>query len=303
MTLRNNRFVPRSTLLARYSETLGEMTLRRHTELAIRAAKVESDLANRAKSALLATMSHELRTPLNSIIGFSDLIRNLKVEAQSVEKGIDYATHIANAGRHLLEIVSDVLDLSRIESGSLSLTVDEYPVGDIVEECTNLMEERLTRRNQTLELKLGPNLPYIPMDAKRVKQALLNVLSNANKFTPDRGRILLVARRAANGGATIAVVDTGCGMTDEQIAIAAKPFGQVQSHFTRTQEGAGLGLPIALGLVKLHGGQLHIESEPDAGTSVVLTLAPTFPGAGEGLPGGGERHVQRKGKGKNKAVS
>lgn len=301
MTLRNNRFVPRSTLLARYSETLGEMTLRRHTELAIRAAKVESDLANRAKSALLATMSHELRTPLNSIIGFSDLIRNLKVEAQSVEKGIDYATHISNAGRHLLEIVSDVLDLSRIESGSLSLTVDEYPVGDIVEECANLMEERLTRRNQTLELKFGPSLPCIPMDAKRVKQALLNVLSNANKFTPDRGRIILVARRTANGGATIAVVDTGCGMTDEQIAIAAKPFGQVQSHFTRTQEGAGLGLPIALGLVKLHGGQLHIESEPEAGTSVVLTLAPTFPGAGTGLPGGGERHIQRKGK--SKAVS
>jgi two-component system, cell cycle sensor histidine kinase PleC len=301
MTLRNNRLVPRSTLLARYSETLGEMTLRRHTELAIRAAKVESDLANRAKSALLATMSHELRTPLNSIIGFSDLIRNLKVEARSVEKGIDYATHIASAGRHLLEVVSDVLDLSKIESGSLSLTVDEYPVGDIVEECTNLMEERLRQRNHTLELKLGPNLPCIPMDAKRIRQVLLNVLSNANKFTPDRGRILLVARRTANGGAAIAVVDAGCGMTDEQIAIAAKPFGQVQSHFTRTQEGAGLGLPIAIGLVRLHGGQLHIESEPDAGTSVVLTLAPTFPGAGAGLPGGGERHIQRKGK--SKAVS
>jgi two-component system cell cycle sensor histidine kinase PleC len=163
------------------------------------------------------------------------------------------------------------------------------------------MEERLRQRNHTLELKLGPNLPCIPMDAKRIRQALLNVLSNANKFTPDRGRILLVARRTANGGAAIAVVDAGCGMTDEQIAIAAKPFGQVQSHFTRTQEGAGLGLPIALGLVRLHGGQLHIESEPDAGTSVVLTLAPTFPGAGAGLPGGGERHIQRKGK--SKAVS
>ena len=299
MTLRNNRLVPRSTLLARYSETLGELTLRRQTELAIRAAKSESDLANRAKSALLATMSHELRTPLNSIIGFSDLIRNLKIEAQSVEKGIDYATHIANAGRHLLEVVSDVLDLSKIESGALALNVDEYPIGDIVEDCANLMEERLKQRNQTLELKLGSNLPYIPMDAKRIRQLLLNVLSNANKFTPDRGRILLVARRTANGGATVAVVDTGCGMTDEQIAVATKPFGQVQSHFTRTQEGAGLGLPIALGLAKLHGGQLHIESEPDAGTSVVLTLAPTFPGSADGLPGGGERRIRRTGKGKS----
>jgi two-component system cell cycle sensor histidine kinase PleC len=265
MGIRNNRLAHRGSLLSRYSETLGELTLRKHTETAIRAAKVESDLAGRAKSSLLATMSHELRTPLN-----------------------------AAAGRHLLEVVSDVLDLSKIESGSLALNIDEYPIGDIVEECAHLMEERLAQRGQTIELKLAPNLPYLPVDAKRIKQILLNVLSNANKFTPDRGRLLLVARRVADGGATIAVVDTGCGMTEEQIAIAASPFGQVQSHFTRTQEGAGLGLPIALGLAKLHGGQLHIESEPDAGTSVVLTLPPTHPGTGENYPGGGERRVPRR---------
>jgi two-component system cell cycle sensor histidine kinase PleC len=302
MGIRNNRLAHRGSLLSRYSETLGELTLRKHTETAIRAAKVESDLAGRAKSSLLATMSHELRTPLNSIIGFSDLIKNLKVEAQSVEKGIDYATHIAAAGRHLLEVVSDVLDLSKIESGSLALNIDEYPIGDIVEECAHLMEERLAQRGQTIELKLAPNLPYLPVDAKRIKQILLNVLSNANKFTPDRGRLLLVARRVADGGATIAVVDTGCGMTEEQIAIAASPFGQVQSHFTRTQEGAGLGLPIALGLAKLHGGQLHIESEPDAGTSVVLTLPPTHPGTGENYPGGGERRVPRRRKAATKVT-
>jgi two-component system cell cycle sensor histidine kinase PleC len=298
MAFRNTRLMHKSSLLSRYSETLGELALRKQTELAIRASKVESDMANRAKSSLLATMSHELRTPLNSIIGFSDLIKNLKVEAQSVEKSIDYATHIASAGRHLLEIVSDVLDLSRIESGSLALNVDECSVADIVEEAAHQTEECLARRNQSLELRLAPDLPYLRVDAKRIKQILLNLLSNANKFTPDRGRILLVARCTANGGATVAVVDTGCGMTDEQISVAMKPFGQVQSHFTRTQEGAGLGLPIALGLTKLHGGQLHIESEPDSGTSVVLTLSPSFPGVGDGYPGGGERRVPRKGKGK-----
>jgi two-component system cell cycle sensor histidine kinase PleC len=304
--MRNNRLVQRGSLLSRYSETLGELTLRKHTETAIRAAKVESDLANRAKSSLLATMSHELRTPLNSIIGFSDLIKNLKVETLSVEKSIDYATHIATAGRHLLEVVSDVLDLSKIESESLTLSIDEYHIGEIVQACADLMEERLAQRSQTLELRLAPDLPFVPVDAKRIKQILLNLLSNATKFTPDRGRILFVARRAANGGATIAVIDTGCGMTDEQIAVSLKPFGQVQSHFTRTQEGAGLGLPIALGLAKLHGGQLHIESEPDAGTSVVLTLPPTRAGhgaSGEGYPGGGERRVLRKRKSAIKVVS
>ena len=290
MALRNTRL--KSSLLARYSETLGELTMRRQTELAIRVAKAESDLANRAKSSLLATMSHELRTPLNSIIGFSDLIRSLKAEVQSVEKSIDYATHIANAGRHLLEIVTDVLDLSKIEGGSLALNVDEYPIGDIVEECARLMEERIAHHSQTLELRLARDLPYLPMDAKRIRQILLNLLSNANKFTPERGRILLVARRTANGGATIAVVDTGCGMTEEQIATAVKPFGQIQSHFTRTREGAGLGLPIALGLARLHGAQLHIESEPGAGTSVILTLSPAPPG--ENFAGGGERRTLRK---------
>jgi two-component system cell cycle sensor histidine kinase PleC len=269
--------------------------MRRHTETAIRAAKSESDLANRAKSSLLATMSHELRTPLNSIIGFSDLIRNLKAEVQSVEKSIGYATHIASAGRHLLEIVSDVLDLSKIESGSLLLSIDKYHIGDVVEGCAELMKERLAQRSQTLERRLSPDLPYLPMDATRIKQILLNLLSNASKFTPEHGRILLVARRTANGGATVAVVDAGCGMTEEQVAVAMKPFGQVQSHFTRTQEGAGLGLPIALGLAKLHGAQLHIESEPDAGTSIVLTLSPTGRGeAREGYAGGGERRLPRK---------
>jgi two-component system cell cycle sensor histidine kinase PleC len=296
MGLRTKRLASKASLLSRYSETLGELTLRKHTETAIRASKFESDLAGRAKSSFLATMSHELRTPLNSIIGFSDLIKNLKVEVQSVEKSIGYATHIANAGRHLLEVVSDILDLSKIEGGSLVLDIDNYPIGEIVQDCANLMEERLVQSHQTLELRLAPNLPNLPVDARRIKQILLNLLSNANKFTPDRGRILLVARRTATAGATIAVVDTGCGMSAEQIAIAMTPFGQVQSHFTRTQEGAGLGLPIAYSLARQHGGQLHIESEPDAGTSAVLTLPPKQADGtvSQTFAGGGERHMPRK---------
>jgi len=262
----------RSSLISRYSETLGELMLRRHTELAMRAAKIEAELANGAKSAFLATMSHEFRTPLNAIIGFSDLIANLRVESGSIEKGIDYASDISKAGRHLLKVVSDVLDISKIESGTFSLNVETQPVGEIIESSAALLENTIAARHQHLELRLDPDLPSVPVDARRLKQILINLISNANKFTPDHGHILLVARRSADGGVTIAVLDTGVGMTPEQTKIALTPFGQVQSHFTRTQEGTGLGLTIARGLAQQHGGDLHLESEPGIGTAAVLTL-------------------------------
>ena len=263
------------SLISRYSETLGELMLRRHTELAMRAAKVEADLANGAKSAFLATMSHELRTPLNAIIGFSDLIANLRVEPGSIEKGIDYASDILTAGRHLLKVVSDILDISKIESGTFSLNLETCPIGEIIESSVSLIEERIAARHQRLELRLSPDLPSIEVDARRIKQILINLLSNANKFTPDNGRVLVIAHRNADGGATIAIVDTGVGMTQKQTAIALTPFGQVQSHYTRTQEGTGLGLPIARGLARQHGGDLYLESEPGVGTAAVLTLPPT----------------------------
>ena len=289
----------RDSLISRYSETLGELTMRRQTELAIRAAKVEAEHASNSKSAFLATMSHELRTPLNSIIGFSDLIVNLKAEeSAAVEKGVDYATHILHAGRHLLEVVSDVLDIAKIESGTFALSISSYPIGEIIEASVVMVEERITAKNQHLEMRLGDNLPNVPVDARRVKQILINLLSNAHKFTPDRGRIILSARRSADGGATIAITDTGVGMTPEQLIVAMTPFGQVQSHYTRTQEGTGLGLPIARGLARQHGGDLYLESEPGAGTTAILTLPPAPPENGAtpvaGMAGGGERRKPRK---------
>jgi two-component system cell cycle sensor histidine kinase PleC len=288
------------TLLSRYSETLGELSLRKQTELALLAAKTESDMANRAKSAFLGTMSHELRTPLNAIIGFSDLIRNMKADKMAVETSIDYASHIAKAGRHLLEIISDILDISKIESGTFQLNIDIFPIGEVIEGCVPLVEERIAAKNQILEVRLDKNLPHIPIDARRVKQIVINILANATKFTPERGRILLTARRNGDGGATIAVVDSGIGMTPDEIAIALKPFEQVQSALSRFYEGTGLGLSIARGLARQHGGNLYIESEPGLGTSVVLTLRATPPHPAAAPPaivvsGGGERRVPRKG--------
>jgi two-component system cell cycle sensor histidine kinase PleC len=278
--------------LARYSETLGELMLRRQTELAMVAAKAESDLANRAKSAFLGTVSHELRTPLNAIIGFSDLIRMAKSDDEETAKNIDYASYIGDAGRHLLAVVSDILDISKIESGSFTLDLEPCSIAKIIAECLPMVAARLEAKRQRLDVRVEPRIPRLKVDARRLKQILINLLSNANKFTPEGGLITLVARANKDGGATIAVVDTGIGMAPDEIEVALTPFGQVQSHLSRNQEGTGLGLPIARGLARQHGGDLYLESEPGAGTAAVLTL----PGAAKRVraAGGGERRRPRK---------
>ena len=284
--------------LAHYSETFGELTMRRNTELALLAAKTESDLANRAKTALLGTMSHELRTPLNAIIGFSDLIRSMKAGEDALPKSVDYAAYIGDAGRHLLEVVSDILDISKIESGSFTLDLSPSSVAKIIGDCVPLVAERIQTKRQILDVRIERNIPKLNLDARRVKQILINLLSNANKFTPEQGRIILTARANKDGGATIAVVDTGMGMTQDEISIALTPFGQVQSHLSRTQEGTGLGLPIARGLARQHGGDLFLESEPGEGTAAVLTLPGPESRSANGHPnqaaGGGERRRPRK---------
>ena len=279
---RRGAFTHNPSLLSRYAHTLGELMLRRHTELATQAAKVESDMANRAKSAFLATMSHELRTPLNAIIGFSDLIRNMKADIKDLEAGRDYAGHIADAGRHLLEVVSDILDISKIESGTFALNIEPCNIADIVDSAVAMMSDRIAQKNQRLQVRIpAKGLPDVAADARRIRQILINLLSNAHKFTAERGQILVIAQRIRDGSITIAVADTGCGMDAEQMKIALMPFGQVQSHFTRTQEGTGLGLPIARGLARQHGGDLQLESEPGAGTTAILTLPPSKAAAAE----------------------
>ncbi len=259
-----------SGLLARYSYTFGQMQLRKHTERAIRAARAEAELNARSKSAFLSTMSHELRTPLNAIIGFSDLLR--QPGATSPSETSDYAEHIANAGRRLLNVVSDVLDMSRLESGSLSLDPAPLSIGEVLEIAVENARPAFVAKQQSLDLRLEVGLPDISGDSKRLRQLFANLLSNASKFTGEKGRILVMAKAVKDGGVTIAIADTGVGMTHEQIVVALKPFAQVQGHLARTQEGAGLGLPLAMGIVRLHGGSLYLDSQPGAGTTAVVTL-------------------------------
>ena len=246
------------------------MQLRKYTERAIRAARAEAELNLRSKSAFLSTMSHELRTPLNAIIGFSDIIR--QPGAATPAQASEYADHIANAGRRLLNVVSDVLDMSRLESGSLTLDMLPLYIGDVLEVAVENAGPLFEAKHQSVDLRLEAGLLDISGDPKRLRQLFANLLSNASKFTGEKGRILVMAKAVKGGGVTIAIADTGVGMTHEQIVLALKPFAQVQGHLSRTQEGAGLGLPLAMGIAKLHGGSLYLDSQPGAGTTAVVTL-------------------------------
>jgi two-component system cell cycle sensor histidine kinase PleC len=257
-------------LLARYCDTFGEMQLRKYTERAIRAARAEAELNHRSKSSFLSTMSHELRTPLNAIIGFSDLIR--EPGATTPAQAADYADHIAHAGRRLLEVVSDVLDMSKLESGGLTLDKRPLRVGEVLEIALENTAALFAAKQQAVDMRLETQLPEIEGDSKRLRQLFTNLLSNASKFTAQKGRILVMAKALKDGSITIAIADTGVGMTHEQIVMAVKPFAQVQDHLSRNQEGTGLGLPLAMGIARLHGGSLYLDSQPGAGTTAVVTL-------------------------------
>lgn len=262
------------TLLGNYSRNLGELMTRKQSETALRAAKIESDLANRTKSEFLANMSHELRTPLNAIIGFSDLLVHYADEGKNINKSVEYAQHIAGAGRHLLNIISDILDISKIESGTFELDKQEYSLRDLIDQSLILVRDRARDKKQALEFHAAADLPTVLVDGQRIKQVLINLLSNAHKFTPEGGRIFVVAQAIAGGGASIAIADTGIGMSQAQINVALTPFGQVQSAYSRKHEGTGLGLPIAAALIRQHGGTFHISSKPDGGTTIIATLPP-----------------------------
>lgn len=261
----------RKSLLSAYAADLGSLISRRRSENALRAAGIESAMASRAKSEFLANMSHELRTPLNAIIGFADLIQ-VPVAADSEKgKASEYASYIAQGGRDLLKILNDILDLSRIEIDNFELVLERYSIHQLVEDSVDLVRPRASDKKQTLHVRIASDLPTVPVDATRVKQALSNILSNAVTFTHEGGAIFVIAKEDADA-ISIEITDTGVGMTDEQMNYALKPFTQVKPARTRDHAGTGLGLPIAKALVLRHGGSFHISSKLGVGTTIALTL-------------------------------
>jgi two-component system cell cycle sensor histidine kinase PleC len=237
-------------------------------------ARNEAATANRMKSEFLANMSHELRTPLNAIIGFSEIIMSEMLGPLGSPTYQAYARDINDSGQHLLAIIGEVLDLSRIEAGRFELSESLIDLQETAASCTRLMRERAQSAGIELKTSLPDDLPLVYADEIKIKQVLLNLLSNAVKFTPQDGRITLTARRDADGGVVLEVTDTGIGMRSEDIPIALEPFRQIDSMLSRKYEGTGLGLPLAKAIVEHHGGRLSIETALDQGTTVTIHLPP-----------------------------
>jgi signal transduction histidine kinase len=242
----------------------------------------EAETANRTKSEFLATMSHELRSPLNAIIGFSEIMKNETFGALGDPRYREYARDVLDSGTHLLEIINDLLDLSKIESGKLEICEEVVDIRSVNDTCQRLIKARAESASLRLATDLQPHLPGVYADPRKIKQVLLNLLSNAVKFTPEGGTVTTAARIDGGGRFVLSGADTGIGIAPENIGKAMSAFGQVDSSLSRRYQGTGLGLSLSKALVELHGGTLALESEQGVGTTVTVTLPPSRVLAREG---------------------
>ena len=243
-----------------------------YDQQSLREAKVRAEIANRAKSEFLANMSHELRTPLNAILGFSDMIAEQSLGPDAIERYSEYAVDIHKSGRHLLAIIDDILDLAKIEAGHTELAESEVPLSRLMDMFRTFLGHRFLECGIAFEIDIPHDGPSIWIDKRKLAQVIINLLSNALKFTQRGGRVVLSAHGNDVGGLTISVRDTGIGIAPEDMQTVLAPFGQVESAFSRKNHGAGLGLPLARSLTELHGGTLTIDSELGVGTTATVTL-------------------------------
>jgi len=237
-------------------------------------AKDRAEVASHAKSEFLANMSHELRTPLNAILGFSEIIMKRQFGPKALDRYADYAGDIHVSGRHLLAIIDDILDLSKVEAGHDTLEENEIGIAEIAQRSHRLLGDRFEHAGLNLTFELPEPAPSLYVDERKLKQAVVNLLSNALKFTPRGGTVTLAVVYGVDGGLGLAVRDTGIGIDAKDVHTVMLPFGQIESAFQREHHGTGLGLPLARSLIELHGGRLTLASEVGVGTIVTLWLPP-----------------------------
>ena len=264
--------------------------LRRNQDRLI-AARDAAEAANRAKSEFIANMSHELRTPLNAIIGFSGMMSD-RMFGPLGDRYLEYANIIGDSGRHLLAIITDILELAKSDANRLSLAEEPVDIGRVVYLSSTIVQEMARQAQVEFVSEIEEGLPPLVGDQAKMTQILVNLLSNAIKFTAPGGGVRLSVQSGAGGGIILRVKDTGIGMSAEQIPIALAPFGQIDAGLDRKYDGVGLGLPLTKRLVELHGGTISIASEPGKGTAVSVHLPAEPPDTQDRAPASSPEDTQ-----------
>ncbi|HML09560.1 MAG TPA: ATP-binding protein [Stellaceae bacterium] len=238
----------------------------------LRLAKEEAEAANQAKSGFLATMSHELRTPLNAIIGFSEMMKQEVLGAIGNEQYRSYVTDIHASGTHLLQIINDILDLSKAEAGKLILDEGVFDIRDAIRSVVQLTSVRAQEGGLEQIVDISPDVPLLRGDERKTMQIVLNLVTNAIKFSPDGGRVEIVCRAGQHEGLSVAVIDTGIGIAADDIGRVLEAFEQVDSSLSRKHQGTGLGLPLVRAMMELHGGTFQLTSEVGFGTEAKIVF-------------------------------
>ena len=249
-----------------------DISVRKNIEMELIIAKEKAEIADQSKGEFLASMSHELRTPLNAIIGFSEAVHEEILGPVGHEKYTEYMHDINSSGRHLLELITDVLDVSSIEASALDLNEEKTSLTDIISTSMRMISTQAEDAKVDVSNTVNDALPLVYIDERRIRQVLLNLLSNAVKFTPENGHVSISTALTMDGSIDITIRDSGIGMTDQEIELALSKFGQVDSTQNSTKPGTGLGLPLSKALMELHEGTLRINSIPGQGTAITISL-------------------------------